>query len=171
MQENREGRMETIIYDTGIIGKLKIKGNQREIREIAFLRDPLPLRLLRGKQSPRRRRTGLHPEQPELRRSCPRPEEGLPADSGIPGRRAGGIHLSHSHGRNPLPGRSVVCHAGHPLRRNPHLPGNCRSRRQSQSLAGGGHCGEPQPTAAGDSLPPSHRIQGPADGVQRRAGH
>ena len=31
MQENREGRMETIIYDTGIIGKLKIKGNQREM--------------------------------------------------------------------------------------------------------------------------------------------
>ena len=42
MQENREGRMETIIYDTGIIGKLKITGNQKEIREIAFLQDPFP---------------------------------------------------------------------------------------------------------------------------------
>ena len=32
----------SVIYDTGIIGKLKIKGNQKEIREIAFLRDPFP---------------------------------------------------------------------------------------------------------------------------------
>lgn len=52
MQENREGRMETIIYDTGIIGKLKIKGNQREIREIAFLRDPFPFVCFEGSGLP-----------------------------------------------------------------------------------------------------------------------
>lgn len=52
MQENREGRMETIIYDTGIIGKLKIKGNQREIREIAFLRDPFPFICFEGSGLP-----------------------------------------------------------------------------------------------------------------------
>ena len=52
MQENREGRMETIIYDTGIIGKLKIKGNQKEIREIAFLRDPFPFVCFEGSDLP-----------------------------------------------------------------------------------------------------------------------
>ena len=52
MQENREGRMETIIYDTGIIGKLKIKGNQKEIREIAFLRDPFPSVFFEGSGLP-----------------------------------------------------------------------------------------------------------------------
>lgn len=52
MQENREGRMETILYDTGIIGKLKIKGNQREIREIAFLRDPFPFVCFEGSGLP-----------------------------------------------------------------------------------------------------------------------
>lgn len=52
MQENREGRMETIIYDTGIIGKLKIKGNQREIRGIAFLRDPFPFVCFEGSGLP-----------------------------------------------------------------------------------------------------------------------
>lgn len=52
MRENREGRMETIIYDTGIIGKLKIKGNQREIREIAFLRDPFPFVCFEGSGLP-----------------------------------------------------------------------------------------------------------------------
>ena len=52
MQENQEGRMETIIYDTGIIGKLKIKGNQKEIREIAFLRDPFPFVCFEGSDLP-----------------------------------------------------------------------------------------------------------------------
>ena len=52
MQENREGRMETVIYDTGIIGKLKIKGNQKEIREIAFLRDPFPFVCFEGSDLP-----------------------------------------------------------------------------------------------------------------------
>ena len=42
----------SVIYDTGIIGKLKIKGNQKEIREIAFLRDPFPFVCFEGSDLP-----------------------------------------------------------------------------------------------------------------------
>ena len=84
MQENREGWMETIIYDTGIIGKLKIKGNQKEIREIAFLRDPFPFVCFEGSdlpavEGPAYTRNNLNCAEvaPVLKRACRQIQEYL----------------------------------------------------------------------------------------------
>ena len=165
MQENREGRMETVIYDTGIIGKLKIKGNQKEIREIAFLRDPFPSVFFEGSglsavEGPAYTWNNMNCAEvaPVLKKACRQIQEYLEEEREeftFPIRMEGTRFQEE-----------VWC----AMLDIPY--GETRTyRRQSQSLAGGGHCGEPQPAAAGDSLPPSHRIQGPADGVQRRAGH
>ena len=84
MQENREGRMETVIYDTGIIGKLQIKGNQKEIREIAFLRDPFPSVFFEGSglsavEGPAYTRNNLNCAEvaPVLKKACRQIQEYL----------------------------------------------------------------------------------------------